>query len=75
MNEKQKKRISQFDYNADDQGNILQTNRQNQLVCDCCGWIERQPFDDGDECVCGGFFRSYEGEIREAKTQYGDYLR
>ena len=35
------------------------------LACDCCGWIEKQPYDDGDECICGGRFRLYNGDVRK----------
>ena len=33
------------------------------LACDYCGWIERPPFAAGDECICGGHFRFYDGKI------------
>lgn len=37
------------------------------LVCDCCGWVEKPPFIEGDECICGGIFRKYDGKMKIVK--------
>ena len=29
----------------------------NRLVCNLCGRKETSPYDEGDECYCGGKFK------------------
>lgn len=41
-----------------------------KLKCDCCGRIEREPFDEGDTCYSGcGIFREIKEDILEMTEQ------